>query len=127
VVNKALKETILELECKLQRPETRKEVAALDQIISDDLVEITSSGTLSRKSDCLANLPSAPEIKFEMTNFNIRELAPDSVQTFFETKKTIVSTGKISYSQRSSIWKNEAGKWKMIYHQGTVKENKTCL
>jgi hypothetical protein len=41
------------------------------------------------------------------------------VQTLFKTEKTVVETGKVSYSMRSSIWKNENGKWRMIFHQGT--------
>ncbi len=120
-MNKPLKDTIFELECELQKPETRKSVEKLDKIISDNLYEITSSGKITHKQDCLINLPNAPEIKFVMTNFEMRQLAPDLVQTFFETEKTVVTTGEISHSLRSSIWQNEAGTWKMIFHQGTPK------
>jgi hypothetical protein len=61
----------------------------------------------------------APEIKFVMTGFRINVLCLGMVQTLFKTEKTVVETGKVSYSMRSSIWKNENGKWRMIFHQGT--------
>jgi len=54
-----------------------------------------------------------------MTNFKMYVLSPDVVQTLFKTEKTVVETGKVSNSMRSSIWKNENGKWRMIFHQGT--------
>ena len=114
-----LRNTIYELEQKLQKHEVRKSVDILDEIISDELIEVTSKGTLSTKNDCLINLPAAPEIHFEMTDFSARLLAPDLVQTFFKTKKTIVDTNESSISIRNTIWKNENGKWKMVFHQGT--------
>lgn len=110
---------IFDLETKLQKSAVRKSIEKLDEIISDDLREITSSGTVATKEDCLINLPAAPEIKFVMTDFSIRQLAPDLIQSFFKTEKTVAGTDKVSYSMRSSIWKNENGKWKMLFHQGT--------
>lgn len=114
-----IEKTLIALEAELQRPDVRKSVENLNELISDDFKEITSSGTITNKQDCFVNLPAAPEIKFVMTDFSARELAPELVQTFFKTEKTVVDTGKVSYSARNSIWKNEDGKWKMIFHQGT--------
>lgn len=114
-----IEKTLFDLEAELQKSEVRKSVEKLNEIISDDFREITSSGTVTDKQDCFVNLPAAPEIKFVMTDFSVRELATDLVQTFFKTEKTIIGTDKISYSMRNSIWKNENGKWKMIFHQGT--------
>ena len=114
-----LEEVLFNLETVLQKPDVRKSVEKLDELISDDFREITSSGTVTNKQDCFVNLPAAPEIEFVMTDFSIRELAPDLVQTFFKTEKTVVGTDKVGYSMRNSIWKKENGKWKMIFHQGT--------
>lgn len=114
-----IEKTLFDLETLLQQPDVRKSVEKLDEIVSDDLKEITSSGMVSNKQDCLVNLPAAPDIDFVMTDFSVRELAPNLFQTFFKTQKTVVGADKVSYSSRSSIWKNENGKWKMIFHQGT--------
>lgn len=114
-----IKDLIFELENKLQQPEVRKSVAMLDELISDDLVEFGSSGKVYSKSDVLNNLPTAQEIKFTMTDFRINILSDDIVQALFKTEKEDVQTGKKARSLRSSLWRNEGGKWKMIFHQGT--------
>jgi hypothetical protein len=118
-MNNGLREIIFNLESEFQKPDVRKSVGRLTELISDDFYEITSSGKVTFKKDCLANLPAAPEIKFVMTDFKINILCTDIIQTLFKTEKTVVGTGKVTYSMRSSIWKNENGKWKMIFHQGT--------
>lgn len=117
-----LDKIIFNLEKELQKDEVRKSIEKLDELISDDFKEITSSGTVTNKQDCFVNLPSAPKIDFVMTDFQIRQLTPDLIQSFFKTEKTVVETGKKSFSMRNSIWKNENGKWKMIFHQGTPTE-----
>ncbi|KND48672.1 MAG: hypothetical protein AB200_03030 [Parcubacteria bacterium C7867-005] len=113
------KELIFELENKLQHPEVRKSVQELDGLISNDLIEFGSSGQVYTKKDVLVNLPSSTEIKFNMTDFDVIALGPDIVQSRFKTEKTNLQTGEITRSQRSSLWRNENGKWKMIFHQGT--------
>ena len=114
-----LEEIIFNLETEFQQPEVRRSTQRLSELISDDFREITSSGKVTSKKDCLENLPKASRIKFVMTNFKMYVLSPDVVQTLFKTEKTVVETGKVSNSMRSSIWKNENGKWRMIFHQGT--------
>lgn len=114
---------ILKREEELQKPEVRKSVERLEDIISDDLIEIGSSGEMYTKKDVLVNLPNAPTLKFVMTEFKITEITPNIVQTFFKTEKTVVETGATSYSMRSTMWKNENGTWRMIFHQGTPVKN----
>lgn len=114
-----LKETIYKLEEKLQKPDVRKSAKELDDLISDDLIEFGSSGQKYTKKDVLANLPSSPEIKFIMTDFETNILGEKIVQSLFKTEKTNLETGKITTSLRSSLWRNEDGKWKMLFHQGT--------
>ena len=114
-----IKEIIFELENKLQQPIVRKSVEQLNDLISEDLIEFGSSGLVYTKRDVLGNLPFTPEIKFVMTDFKINKLSADIIQTTFKTEKMDVQTGKISRSLRSSLWRNENGKWRMIFHQGT--------
>jgi hypothetical protein len=114
-----LEEIIFNLETEFQQPEVRRSTQRLSELISDDFREITSSGRVTSKKDCLVNLPVAPEIKFVMTNFKMYVLSPDVVQTLFKTEKTVLETGKVSYSMRTTIWKNEKGIWRMLFHQGT--------
>ena len=114
-----IRETIFKLETELQQPHTRRSRERLSELISDDFIEFGSSGEVYAKSDVLVNLPSSAEIKFTMTDFRINTLSPGFVQSLFKTEKTNTETGKTTHSLRSSIWKNENGKWKMVFHQGT--------
>jgi hypothetical protein len=114
-----LEKTIFDLENRLQQPEIRKSPEELSELIDDDFLEIGSSGKMYMKKDVLVNLPAAPEIEFEMTDFTIKILASEIVQSFFKTKKVNKETGQTSISLRSSIWKKEKDIWKMVFHQGT--------
>ena len=78
-----LKDLIFELENKLQKPEVRKSVEILDELISDDLVEFGSSGQVYSKNDVLKNLSASSEIKFTMTDFRINVLSADIIQSLF--------------------------------------------
>jgi len=113
------KDIIFELEDKLLQPSVRKSTEQLGVLISDDFIEFGSSGKTYVKKDVLVNLPSSPEIKFNMIDFKTRLLADGLVQSFFKTEKTNAETGAVTISQRSSIWRNEEGEWRMIFHQGT--------
>lgn len=123
-MNKDLRDEIFDLENRLQQPEVRKSLEDLDELLSDDFLEFGSSGESYTKKDVLVNLPASPEIKFTMSEFKINILAEDTVQTLFRTEKINSETGAVSRSLRSSIWKNENGKWKMIFHQGTPQSPK---
>jgi hypothetical protein len=114
-----LEEIIFELENKLQQPDVRKSVEQLEELISDDLIEFGSSGKIYTKKDVLNNLPVSPEIKFIMTDFKIKILNSGIIQSLFKTEKINQQTGITTYSLRSSLWRNEKGKWKMLFHQGT--------
>ena len=114
-----LKDIIFQLEEKLQRPDVRKSVKELDDLISENLTEFGSSGQVYTKKDVLINLPVSPEIKFTMTDFRINILGENIVQSLFKTEKTNLENGKMTNSLRSSLWRNEGGKWRMLFHQGT--------
>lgn len=116
---KNLEKIIFQLENKLQQPDVRKSKIKLKELISDDLIEIGSSGQIYTKKDVLKNLPMSPEIKFIMTDFKIVIFSPSIIQSLFKTEKTNQKTNKKTCSLRSSIWKKNNGKWKMIFHQGT--------
>ncbi|MFZ2048861.1 MAG: DUF4440 domain-containing protein [Minisyncoccia bacterium] len=118
-----IKETIFELENKLLQSDIRKSVENLDDLISEDFIEFGSSGAIYTKKDILERLPNSPEIKFVMTDFKVNVLSTDIVQSTFKTEKIDAETGKNTRSLRSSIWKNESGWWKIIFHQGTLLAN----
>jgi len=114
-----IEKIIFNLEEKLQQTNIRKSTNELEKLISDNFIEIGSSGTIYTKKDVLRNLPASPTIKFTMTDFKTHILCPDIIQSLFRTEKINQDTGSTTHSLRSSLWKKEDNAWKMIFHQGT--------
>nr|WP_155114183.1 DUF4440 domain-containing protein [Metabacillus mangrovi] len=107
---KGIEQTLRLLEEQLLTPSVRSSAEKIDELLDDDFMEITSSGTVKTKQDCLDGLQTPEMI---LSQFSIRVISEGVVQTFYkietEDRKTL----------RSSIWKESGEGWKMVYHQGT--------
>ncbi|WP_078551981.1 DUF4440 domain-containing protein [Bacillus alkalicellulosilyticus] len=110
----SLEEQILYLEKKLMT----YEYTELKEHLADDFFEYGSSGSIFDKNEQLEAVRDGNVthvIKYTVTDFKIKVLASDVVLATYRTvrhhdKKLVL---------RSSIWKNNLGKWQMIFHQGT--------
>lgn len=119
---KSLKKLILQLEKELLKPEIRKSVEKTSELLSDGFMEFCSSGCIYHYSeeqaiDIGTNLQ---EIDWEITDFAINQLSDDCLLATYRLIKHSESNENKKYSLRSSIWKCFDGKWKMIFHQGTL-------
>ena len=90
-----------------------EELYNLDQILSDNFFEFGSSGRIWSRDDVLKSLPHEKSHPFKINNFQAHELA----------ETLVLLTYSLNYRNRntlrSSIWKNYAGTWKILFHQGT--------
>jgi hypothetical protein len=114
-----LKDQIIEQEKTLLTYEVRHSVEMLKSLLSDEFREIGSSGTFYTLNDILQQLPNEKDLSVKIEDINFRMLS-DSIAIL--TYKAFVLEGpndRGEHSLRSSIWRNEIGKWKMIFHQGT--------
>lgn len=111
-------ELILNLEKELLKPEVRKSPEKLRKLLSEDFIEYRSSGVIYHyeKDDIFYE----DNVTFELQDFNLQELSEDCVLTTFKIDKIYHEDNFIKSSIRSSIWKLYDGKWKMIFHQGTL-------
>lgn len=88
------------------------------ELLADDFLEFGSSGNSFDKK---AQLYVVKEInannlmKFTVIDFKIKMLASDVLLATYQTFRHNDS----KYALRSSIWKNNQGKWLMIFYQGT--------
>jgi hypothetical protein len=114
----SLKDLLLLQEELLLNEAVRHSIEKLDELLADDFMEFGSSGRIFDKEHILERLPKESDPQMTLSNFDARVLAPDVVQTIYlvERKKDM------KYSLRSSIWKRNAGKWQMTFHQGTFTE-----
>ncbi|MGD6818100.1 DUF4440 domain-containing protein [Metabacillus sp. 113a] len=101
------------LEERLLQPETRQDILELNRLIAKEFIEITSSGMIKNKQDCLDGL-EIPAMK--LSEFTYRLLSEEMVQTFYR----ILHEGQFKITMRSSIWKKHNDTWQMTFHQGTI-------
>jgi len=118
----SLKKHILKLEKDLLKPEIRQSVEKTSELLIDGFTEFTSSGNIYNYNigqviDEGANLQ---EMDWEITDFEINQLSNDCVLATYRLIKHSKLDENRKYSLRSSIWKCFDGKWKMIFHQGTL-------
>ncbi|MBT2679343.1 DUF4440 domain-containing protein [Bacillus sp. ISL-35] len=108
-----LKNHLQELEEKLLTPEVRSSKTELKKLLADEFFEFGSSGRVLYKDEDFEG--GIGVIKVKLSNFEIHPLSDEIVlatyRTFNEQTK--------QYALRSSIWKLNEGKWKMVFHQGT--------
>jgi hypothetical protein len=108
---------IHKLENDLLQSEVRKSTAIIDSLLTDDFMEIGSLGQVYSKQDILEHLPKENNVKWEMEDFNAKEIEENVVLVTYKTKN--VSEKTIVFSLRSSLWIIRGDSWKMVFHQGT--------
>lgn len=110
---------IISLEIELLRPEVRTSLARLTELIADDFVELGQSDQRYTKPDLLRLLPGHPGTSFHATDFELKPLGPDAVLLTYRVEAVIADGRESSRSWRSSIWQRRAGRWQIVFHQGT--------
>ena len=103
-----VEELILTLEERLLNPEVRCSKQQLEELLDGEFVEFCSSGNIYiYDKDKVIDT----QINLEVHNWRILDFKIKWIVKYsMETKK---------YSLRSSIWRKQDLKWKMIFHQGT--------
>lgn len=115
----SVSEEILKLEKELLKSDVRKSAERISEILSESFIEYTSSGNeyYYKVGDTFQEENDNTILNWEIVNFKTRFLAEDCI---LATYKVIKHDEEKKYSLRSSIWKIEGGKWKIIFHQGTI-------
>ena len=111
----------IDLEKELLIDEIRMSREKLNELLHDDFMEITQSGTIYKKLDALKGLSTSKTVDIEAFNFSVKVLTEGLVRVLFETKATDIKKNIVKEALRSSLWKFEGGKWQIIFHQGTPK------
>ena len=112
----AIARQLRELEELLLRPDVRTspEVA---ELIADDFVEFGSSGRVYAKTDMIAALLTESPVALSASEFHVAMLADDvALVTYRATRHATTPV----HSLRSSIWRLREGRWRIVFHQGTL-------
>ncbi|HCW53292.1 MAG TPA: DUF4440 domain-containing protein [Clostridium sp.] len=118
----SLEEKILKLEKDLLLSSTRKSAEKISEILDEEFIEFTSSGTIYHyeKGDIYQNKDDKTELDWIISDFKIKELSDECILATYRVIKNNGADESKKYTLRSSIWKHIGGKWKMIFHQGTL-------
>lgn len=107
-----------DLEESLLQPDVRKSALLLD-LLADDFVEFASDGRTYTKADLAAVLQAEAPMLQTTSGFRVRMLAPNSALLTYRIRR---HGNPDRHTLRSSVWRQEGGKWRMVFHQATITE-----
>ncbi|AZE54471.1 hypothetical protein C4K03_2315 [Pseudomonas synxantha] len=103
------------LEQELQACTTRSDARRLEQLLADDFVEFGASGAVwGSKAEVVAGLQDEVFSERRMTEFALKMLSANVALVTYRGHRQGVGD-----SLRSSVWREEHGQWRMVFHQGT--------
>lgn len=116
----ALAARLRHLEERLLEPEVRKSFLAVAELLAEDFIEFGSAGRIYNKRQIIESLQQETPVQRTLTQFKASVLAPDIVLVTYLVTRNSASDEQPVASLRSSIWKLIAGRWQMVFHQGTL-------
>lgn len=106
---------LFSLEQALQQSSIRSDAAQLERLLADDFVEFGASGNVwSSKAQVIAGLQDEVFSARRMTEFAVKALSDGVALVTYRGYREGVGE-----SLRSSVWRQEEGQWRMVFHQGT--------
>ncbi|MBN3886684.1 MAG: DUF4440 domain-containing protein [Nostoc sp.] len=111
-----------EFEEHLLQPDVRKSAKDIMDLLADEFIEFGSSGHVFDKQQIIKSLqnePIEPLTRRSITEFKTLVLATGVVLVTYRLVRHISGEQSV-HSLRSSIWKLNNHRWKMIFHQGTL-------
>ncbi len=107
------------LEKRLLTPQGRASPEELTRLLADDFLEFGSSGHGFDRQEVIATLPLQPKEQLALMDFQVRLLAPTIALAMYRVVRSGEQQEAPQGSLRSSIWRCTAGRWQMVFHQGT--------
>ncbi|MDZ8093306.1 MAG: DUF4440 domain-containing protein [Nostoc sp. DedQUE05] len=111
-----------ELEERLLQPDVRKSATDIMDLLADEFIEFGSSGRVFNKQQIIESLQNEsiqPLTQRLITEFKTLVLVTGVVLVTYRIVRHISGKQPV-HSLRSSIWKLNNARWKMIFHQGTL-------
>ena len=118
-IERSLTEHLRQLEELLTQPAIRRSAQKLNELLADDFREFGGSGRIFDKQQIIDALQPQPPCELWLEDFQATGLAPDVVLVTYRGNCRFADSEKVSRSLRSSIWRNQNGRWKVVFHQGT--------
>jgi hypothetical protein len=107
-------EYLITLELRLQDSSTRRDPAAIGELLSEDFREFGASGRIWDRATLLDTLSAEPPYPITSESFACQRLSSHLALL------TYVATNPARKTLRSSLWRLEGDRWRILFHQGTV-------
>jgi hypothetical protein len=118
-MSNSLYKKLFDLEMKLLQPDVRHSSKKISEILDENFIEFCRSGHIWRyKVGDVIESQNDDLSRYEIVDFKIKILSENVFLVTYQSNR-LEESNNISYSLRSSIWKEVDGKLKMIFHQGT--------
>lgn len=83
-------------------------------------MEFASTGQAYDKAQIIEALRNSAPARFTLSDFKAVPLAPDVALATFRLSRDATRDRPAADSLRSSVWKRTEGRWRMVFHQGTL-------
>jgi ketosteroid isomerase-like protein len=115
-------QTVIELDRQRMEAMAKKDIAALNALISDDLVYTHSTARLDTKQSLIGNMESGSTVYTSVVPSDVKaQDLGDTVVLTGSCKIGVMSQGRPnSFGVRfTDVWANNGGKWQMVAWQST--------
>jgi ketosteroid isomerase-like protein len=115
-------QTVIDLDKKRMTAMAQKDLATLNDLISNDLVYTHSSARLDTKQSLIGNMESGSTVYTSVAPSDVKAIdCGDTVILTGSCRISVMSGGKPnSFGVRfTDVWANKGGKWQMVAWQST--------
>lgn len=115
-------QTVIDLDKKRMSAMAQKDIATLNELISNDLVYTHSSARLDTKQSLIGNMESGSTVYTSVVPSDVKATeCGDTVILTGSCKISVMANGKPnSFGVRfTDVWANKGGKWQMVAWQST--------
>jgi hypothetical protein len=102
------------------RSDVRSSPESLRALLADEFIEFGSSGRIFDRNAVIAALPSQPGFMWRIDDFVVRALSAEAALTLYRLYIWSTSAEHAKVTLRSSVWVKRAGRWVLVFHQGTL-------
>ncbi len=111
---------LLRLERALAERDGTAVEGGLAGLLEIGFVEFGASGRRWDRESIIAHLATSPRRSVEITGFEVHAVAPDLAVATYEAIEGSGTTDE-RHSGRTSVWLRRDGRWRMAFHQGTLR------
>jgi hypothetical protein len=106
-------------EQKLHQADARKNENVLTDLLHEDFFEIGGSGNSYDRAAIIAALQSENSAKVWSQDYELKMISEQIALLIYKAAHFAADGTLMNHSFRSSLWRFECEKWRMVFHQGT--------